>query len=75
MEYELVDAAEEIKYFRVRVPQGKEKKKKRKRMTGKVRLQWAMATNNTMAAELDEVLKAELIRHGAEITVGAAPRG
>ncbi|CAK0818331.1 unnamed protein product [Prorocentrum cordatum] len=74
MRYELVDAAAEVKYFRVRTPQGKEKKKS-KRMEGKVRLQWALTMTNKTAAELDEVLRAELIRQGAEITIGAAPRG
>ncbi|CAK0822884.1 unnamed protein product, partial [Prorocentrum cordatum] len=84
MQYELQDMAADVKYFRVRVPQGKEKKKnkkkkkkkkKSKRMEGKVRSQWALATTNKKAAELDGVLRRELTRQGAEITIGAAPRG
>eukprot|EP00959_Pyramimonas_sp_CCMP1952_P249090 5207054-Pyramimonas_sp.AAC.1 len=74
MRYELVDAAAEVKHFRVRTPQGEEKNKS-KRMEGKVRLQWALTMTNKTASELDEVLRAELIRQGAEITIGAAPRG
>eukprot|EP00959_Pyramimonas_sp_CCMP1952_P323752 6775615-Pyramimonas_sp.AAC.1 len=45
MKKDLFEAEEEVKYFRVRVPQGKEMKKKSKRMEGKVRLQWALSTN------------------------------
>ncbi|CAK0788592.1 unnamed protein product, partial [Prorocentrum cordatum] len=74
MKYELVDAAMDIKYFRVRAPQGKEAKKKSKRMEGKVRLQWALSTT-TIAQELDGTIRSDIIRHGGEILVGAAPRG
>ncbi|CAK0795990.1 unnamed protein product [Prorocentrum cordatum] len=74
MKYELKDAAAEIKYFRVRVPQGKEAKKKSKRMEGKVRLQWALSTTR-IARELDGAIRSEIVRHGGEILIGAAPRG
>ena len=74
MAFDLQDTAKEVKYFRVRIPQGKENEKNRKRMEGNVRLQWALSTT-AVAVELDLVLKREVVRQSGYITIEAAPRG
>eukprot|EP00959_Pyramimonas_sp_CCMP1952_P234723 4904355-Pyramimonas_sp.AAC.1 len=74
MQYDLKDSDLDIKYFRARVPQGKELQKRSKRMENNIRLQLALTTTQ-IATELNPILRTEIVRHGGEITIGAAPRG